>query len=294
MQKIFLRSGAQRPRWPSIRRCKLKLFKLFSAVAFFFIPFPLFSQISEEEILNLLERHELATARERINQTYRQHPNAAVAAYFRAALEEDGETANKYFQEVTTRFRGSVYAERALFRLGQYHFAEGTYNRARQYFTSLIEQYPKSSLASQASYYSAKALVIIGSLPQAREELSRCVEKYPGTWMAKFAAEDLAKLQFRDSGAGRAEKKSEAPEPKKVKGVYTIDIGSFNSREKAVSQQAAFSKAGYPTEIKEEPKGRMKIYRVLVGDFADRDRARKFADEIQKKFKVKCHVLKRG
>jgi len=257
-------------------------------------PRGVFSQISEEEILKLLERNELATARQRIGQAYRQYPNSAVAAYFYALLEDDAATANKYFQDVAARFRGTVYAERALFRLGQFHFAEGTYNRARQYFTTLIEQYPKSNLASQAGYYAAKSLFIIGTLPQAREELSRCVEKYPGTWMAKFAAEDLAKLQ--QPLAERKEKTSQPPPsaPKKPKGVYTVDIGSFNSREKAVSQQAVFSKAGYPTEIKEEPQGRKMLYKVLIGDFADRNQARKFADEIQRKFKVKCHVLKRG
>jgi tetratricopeptide (TPR) repeat protein len=272
--------------------------KLFFSILLLFLPVAIFGQISEEEILSLLERHELAIARERINQAYRQNPNSASAAYLHAMIEDEGETANKYFQEVAARFRGTVYAERALFRLGQYHFAEGTYNRARQYFTSLIEQYPQSSLASQSSYYAAKSLAIIGApagtaLPQAQEELARCVEKYPGTWIAKFAAEDLAKLQ--QPNAERKEKKTESPPaPKKPQGLYTVEIGSFNSREKAVSQQAIFSKAGYPTEIKEERKGRKMVYKVLAGDFADRDQARKFAEEMQRKFKAKCHVLKRA
>lgn len=252
-----------------------------------------FGQISEDEILSLLERQELATARVRINQAYRQYPNSAVAAYFHAMLEDDGETANKFFQEVAARFRGTIYAERALFRLGQYHFAEGTYNRARQYFTSLLEQYPRSRLASEASYYAAKSLLIIGTLPQAREELSRCLEKYPGTWIAKFAAEDLEKLQT-PVREGKDKKLTEAaPAPQKIQGLYTVEVGSFDNRQKAISQQAIFSKAGYPTAIKEEPKGRKTIYKVLVGDFADRDRARNFSDEMQRKFKVKCHVLKR-
>jgi len=272
----------------------------FVVVIGLFLPLAAFSQISEEEILTLLERHELATARERINRTYRQYPNSAVAAYFHAMLEEDGETASKYFQDVASRFAGTVYAERSLFRLGQYHFAQGTYNRGRQYFTSLIEQYPKSTLAPQASYYAAKSLVIIGTpagaaLPQAREELSRCAEKYPGTWMAKFAAEDLAHLQ-QPVAAAPKQKSSEPPPPapKKPKGIYTVEIGAFDSREKAVRQQAVFIKAGYPTEIREERQGRKIFYKVLVGDFNDRNQARKFSDELQRKYKVKSHVVKRG
>lgn len=258
----------------------------------FLLPALAFSQISEEEILTLLERQELATARARINEACRQHPNSAVAAYFRAVLEDNGESAQKYFQEVTTRFRGTVYAERALFRLGQYHFAEGTYGRARQYFTNLLEQYPHSQLAPQARYYAAKALMIIGNAPpQTREELARCAEKYPGTWMAKFAAEDLARLE---SPAIGGKTKVPEPAPPKTIGAYTVELSAFDKREKAVSQQAVFSKAGYPTQLKEERRGRKVYYKVWVGDFADRNHAQKFSEEIQRKFKVKCHVLKRG
>jgi len=272
---------------------------IFLTFLLFLLPSIILGQISEEEILALLEKHELATARERVNQAYRQHPNSAVAAYFHAMLEDEGEAANKLFHEVSTRFPNTSYAERALYRLGQYHFAAGTYSRARQYFTSLLEQYPQSSLAPQTSYYAAKALFIIGNASPAREELSRCVEKYPGTWMAKFAAEDLSgKLPNPSPPAVESKEKSKAAEPppsaaKKPKGIYSVQIGSFDKRDKAVSQQAVFSKAGYPTEIQEERKGRKMIYKVLVGDFAERNQARNFADEIQKKFKVKCHVLKR-
>ncbi|MDZ7361649.1 MAG: SPOR domain-containing protein [candidate division KSB1 bacterium] len=271
---------------------------IFVAVIELFLSLAVFGQISEEEILTLLERHELAITRERINQTYRQYPNSAVAAYFHAMLEQDGETASKYFQDIASRFPGTVYAERALFRLGQYHFAQGTYNRARQYFLSLIEQYPKSILLPQANYYAAKSLVIIGmptgvELSQAREELSRCVEKYPGTWVAKFAAEDLAKLPSLTAAPKQKPSEPPPPTPKKLKGIYTVDIGAFDSREKAAREQAVFSKAGYPTEISEERRGRKIFYKVLVGDFTDRSQARKFSDDLQRKYKVKSHVVKR-
>lgn len=254
------------------------------------LAFAAVGQISEDEIVALLERQELAAARTRINQAYRQYPNSAVAAYFHAMLEENGETANKLFQDVVTRFRGTVYAERALFRLGQYHFAEGTYNRARQYFINLLEQYPRSRLASEATYYAAKSLLIIGTLAQAQEELSQCVEKYPGTWIAKFAADDLEKLQA-PATRGK-EKKPAAPAPK-PQGLFTVEVGTFDNRQKATTHQAAFSKAGYPTAIKEESKGRKTIYKVLAGDFADRNLARNFADEMQRKFRVKCQVVKK-
>jgi tetratricopeptide (TPR) repeat protein len=250
------------------------------------LPIAAFSQISEEEILTLLEQNDLATARERVSQVYRQYPSSATAAYFHTLLQEDADTAIKFFHEITSRFRGSPYAERALFRLGQYHFANGTYNRARQYFLNLKEQYPSSNWVPQAEYYAAKALLIIGKSSPAQEELSHCVEKYPGTWMAKFATEDLAGLKTSTN--------HQASEPAQNQSApYTVQIGSFSQRENAVSQQLAFSQAGYPVVIHEKKQGRINFYQVRVGEFFDREQARKFADEIGRKFKLRCHVVKR-
>jgi tetratricopeptide (TPR) repeat protein len=254
------------------------------------LPIAAFSQISEEEILALLERQELTIARERVDRAYQQNPNSAMAAYFHALLEDDGATANQYFQDVAARFRGTVYAERALFRLAQYHFAQGTYNRARQYFTDLVTQYPNSSLASQASYYAAKSLVIIGNVSQARQELAVCAKNYPGTWVAKFAVEDLAKLQHSNT---ERNEKTAASASKKPRGFYAVEIGPFNSREKAQSQLVVFSKAGYPTEMKEERKGKKVTYKIFAGAFADRNQARKFASETRRKYKVNCHEVKK-
>jgi cell division septation protein DedD len=268
-------------RWMVMQRLSFVL--LF---AVWLIPLAALSQISEEEMLALLEKHDLKQAREKVNEVYRQYPSSATAAYFHAMFEDDAGAALKLFQEISTRFRGSSYAERALFRLGQYHFADGTYRQARQYFLNLVEQYPSSNLVSQAVYYAAKSLIIIAKSPPAQEELSQCIKKYPGTWMAKFAAEDLAKLQ------SPVNNQTSGPEKKKV-AEYAVQVGAFSRRENAASQLQTFSQSGYTAEIKEKKEGRRIYYQVLAGEFSDRDQARAFADEIERKFKVRCNVVKR-
>jgi tetratricopeptide (TPR) repeat protein len=220
-----------------------------------------FGQISEEDMLALLEKHDLKQAREKVNEVYRQYPSSATAAYFCALFEDDADAALKLFQEVSTRFRGSPYAEKALFRLGQYHFADGTYRQSRQYFLNLIAQYPTSNLASQAAYYAAKSLLIIGKSPQAQEELSQCIKKYPGTWIAKFAADDLAKLQ------SPANHQTSAPEKKRAT-QYAVQVGAYTRRENANSHLLAFSQSGYSAEIKEKQEGRRIYYQVLAGNSA--------------------------
>jgi outer membrane protein assembly factor BamD (BamD/ComL family) len=257
------------------------------ALALWLLPLAASSQIKEEDMLALLEKNDLASAREKVSQVYQKYPSSATAAYFHALFQENADTAIKLFQEISARFQNTVYAERALFRLGQYHFADGTYQRARQYFLNLLEQYPASNLAPQAAYYAAKSLLIIGNSPQIRDELSRCAEKYPGTWMANFAADDLARL--------KSPANHHASDPKKQPPVapYAVQIGAYSSRENAASQQRSFSKAGYSALIKEKNEGRRIYYQVLVGEFTDRNQARAFADEIQRKYKLRCNVVKR-
>jgi tetratricopeptide (TPR) repeat protein len=265
---------------------EMQKIRVILAIALWLLPLAALSQVREEEMLALLEKNDLASAREKVSQVYRKYPSSATAVYFHALLEENADVAIKLFQEILTRFQNTVYAERALFRLGQYHFARGTYHGARQYFLTLLEQYPASNLAPQAAYYAAKSLLIIGNSPQIREELSRCAEKYPGTWMANFAADDLAKL--------KSPANHQASDPKKPPPApYTVQIGAFANRENAVNQQRTFSQAGYTALIKEKKEGRRIYYQVFVGEFTDRNQARAFADEIQRKYKLRCNVVKR-
>ncbi len=264
----------------------MKRIRLIFLIALWLLPLAAASQVSEEDMLTLLEKNDLVAARDKVNQVYRKYPSSATAVYFNALLQENADNAVKMFQEISTRFQNTVYAERALFRLGQYHFADGTYHRARQYFLTLLEQYPASNLAPQATYYAAKSLLIIGNSPQIREELSRCADKYPGTWMANFAADDLAKLKAPANHQASNSKKSPAAP-------YTVQIGAYANRENAVSQQRSFSQAGYTALIKEKKEGRRVYYQVLVGEFSNRNQARTFADEVQRKYKLRCNVVKR-
>ncbi|MGH7597003.1 MAG: SPOR domain-containing protein [bacterium] len=264
----------------------MKKNRLILIIALWLFPLAAASQVSEEDMLALLEKNDLASAREKVSQVHRKYPSSATAAYFSALLEENADLAIKLFQEISSRFQNTVYAERALFRLGQYHFADGTYHRARQYFLTLLEQYPASNLAPQAAYYAAKSLLVIGNSPQIRDELFRCTEKYPGTWMANFAADDLAKLKSpANHQENDAKKQSAVP--------YTVQIGAYANRENAASQQRSFSQAGYTALIKEKKEGRRIYYQVLVGEFTNRNQARTFADEVQRKHKLRCNVVKR-
>jgi cell division septation protein DedD len=126
-----------------------------------------------------------------------------------------------------------------------------------------------------------------GDLAQAKAELQEIVQDSPGTWMADFAAADLA---HGTMATLEAAPKTESHEREAR---YAVQVGAFSARENAREEEKKFFKVGYKTEVRERQEGRKKSYLVWVGEFHDRDQARDFADELQKKFKTRYHVVRR-
>ena len=262
------------------------------------------SQISEPEILSLVAENQIAVAQERVRTAYQKNPNSALAAYYRALFEENADAATSSFQDVAKRFRSSEYAERALYRLGQYHFARGSYMRARQFFQELAANYPQSSWAAPGRYFAGKAAMISGETALAREELQVVAQNSAGTWMGDFAREDLARLPATAAvetapAHKAADKKSEEQpkaEAKDTRGEnlpYALQAGAFSDKGKAQILEKQLKGSGYKTEVRERKEGARKYYLVWVGTFSRREEAWQGADELKKKYGVKSHVVRR-
>lgn len=207
-------------------------------------PPAVFGQITEEEILALIAANDLVLARERVQQARRDAPSSAMSAYYSALLEDDADAAASAFIDFIKRFEDSAYADRALYRLGQYYFARGTYNRSRQYFVELVNKHANSPLAASARYQAAKALLLSNDLYGAKTELENVARQYPGTWMAKFAQEDLQQDALKSLPANAA------PPPRleeKVVTAKTETPAAPRKEEPRVEQKT-------PASNKEQPK----------------------------------------
>jgi len=266
----------------------------------FWLPQIASSQISDAEILSLLSQNQFAVAQERVLAAYQKDPNSPIAVYYRAVLEDNAEAATSSFQDVARRFKGSEYAERALYRLGQYHFARGSYLRGRQFFQELLASYPRSPQAGAAAYFAAKALMVSGQ--PAGEELQDITQKYPGTWMAEFAQEDLSKLSVvtpaateiaRGVPAKKPEEKPQQPGARQDNPRYAVQVGAFSDKQRAQELERRFKGSSYKTELHERKEATRKYYLVWVGSFSQREEAWDCANELRKKYSVKPHVVRR-
>lgn len=256
-------------------------------VAALLLPAHLRSQITEDEIKAMLAANALSAARAKVAEASRQDPASAVAAYYHALLEENGETALTRFQEVVRKFSSSPYAGRARYQIGQYYFARGSYRRAREAYLELVRWSPASELAAPAAYHAAKALAILGENATARQELTAFVQQYPQDKLAALARQDLDELPPAPPPAA-ARKATPA-----AKLSFTVQTGAFVQKSNAVAQQKRFRQAGHKAMVSEKRDGNTKYYVVWVGEFSTREQAREFAERLNRKHKVKGSVVQK-
>lgn len=239
-------------------------------------------QISEAEIVRLLAQYDLATAREKVGEIYRQRPSSAAAAYVRALLMEDAEEAAELFDELLMRFRSSEYADRATYRLAQYYFARGLYHSSHKYFMDVMRRYPQSSLFASARYFAAKAWLAVDEADSAITDLAACVRAYPDTWIATLAQEDLSHL------APENLQQTQSSHPQ-----FTVQIGAYGKRDNAIKQANKITALGYPVEVRERKQGKENLHLVWVGSFTTKEEAIRYGDQLKKRIGGSFQIARR-
>ncbi|RMD99974.1 MAG: hypothetical protein D6814_04545 [Calditrichaeota bacterium] len=248
-------------------------------------------QINEKQLLELMAKDDVATARQKVEEAVKRYPHSPVALYFQALLEVDAVRALELYKSLVKRFRSSEYAVKSLYRIGQFYFARGFYYSARKYFLDVIRTEPNSDLADKATYFAAKCLFAAGKRDSARQEFIQLKRHHPPQLLIALIDEDLATLN--SSGPDRyAAPAAQTPGINDAQtGGYTVQIGSYLREENARSQKKYFALLGYPVEIKEIKKNSATYYRVFIGRFSEKAKAKKFAQAFKQKFGLKTHIV---
>jgi outer membrane protein assembly factor BamD (BamD/ComL family) len=106
----------------------------------------------------------------------------------------NAEEAKKLFEEVITRFPGTVAAQEALIRLGNMQYDGGKYGDAIMSYGKYLSTYPKGPFRMLAGIGKAYAEEAKGELPAAEKTLSDTIEKTKNDPLAGEAYSDLARL----------------------------------------------------------------------------------------------------
>ncbi len=258
-----------------------------------FLPGQLHAQLTEKQLLDLIATQSLREARLRVNEVAARYPDSPVALYFQALLESDANKAIEKYKRITERHPESVYSVKATYRLGQFYFARGFYYSARKYFLDVVQKQAPRAMLDGARYSAAKCLYAAGKLDSARSELEALRQTTTSQLYIALIDEDLQALRERATlNAAISEGASGSHTESGTGKIYTIQIGSYQQYENALSQKKYFSLLGYPVEIRTFERGEATFYRVLIGKFSSREVADRFGRAFKKKFAMNYRIVK--
>ena len=262
--------------------------------SFSFFAIPIFAQITEKQLIDILAREPLAEARRKIDELATRHPDSPAVLYMQASITEDAQKAFERYKALAQKFPRNPYGVKAAYRIGQFYFARGFYYTARKYFQDVALAAPSPRLKDMAQYYAAKCLFAAGKRDSAKAEWQRLKQTTRSQLLLALLEDDLrafnpggtARLQSNGASAALL---SDARTPQ-----YAIQIGSFRKRENAESQKKYFGLLGYPVEIQVIERKKKPFYRVVIGQFENRDTAKKFGEAFKQKFQISYQIIKRN
>jgi hypothetical protein len=100
-------------------------------------------------MLAAVERGAIDSVRALLPELCQAYPKEAGYLYLTAITESDADQALRQYQTIVHSYPSSEWADDALLRLYQYHYAIGAYNTADQYLSRLETDYPTSPLLSE-------------------------------------------------------------------------------------------------------------------------------------------------
>ena len=195
------------------------------------------------------------------NRRDRQH-----GLWLRAILTVDPHMAGLDFQRLVLEYPGGSYSDEAMLRLGLISAGAGDLPRAAGYFRTLVTDYPRSPRRRQAEEWLSDHLVEVEEAEAAARE-----------------AEALAP-RSADAAAAAAVQEPEADSPSGAETVslrYAVQVGAFESEERARDLLAAVNASGFRARIVRVPES--PLVRVRIGAFSDRAGAAELMDQVRRR-----------
>ena len=184
--------------------------------------------------------------------------------WLRAILTVDPRMAGLDFQRLVLEYPGGSYSDEAMLRLGLISAAAEDLPRAAGYFRTLVTEYPRSPQRRQAEEWLSEHVVVV-------EEAEAAVQE------AEAAAREAeAEVREEEAEVREAAADADAPEPdvdspdraEMASPRYAVQVGAFESEERARSLLAAVNASGFRARIVRVPGSA--LVHVRIGTFLDR------------------------
>lgn len=203
--------------------------------------------------LEQIERGQEDAVKAELPTLMTNYQNHPGVLFLQAVLTTDGTEAAKIYQSIVDNFPKSEWADDALYKLYQYYYSIGLYKTADQKLDQLKREYPFSAYAADEKPPAEKKVS-----PQEQP----AVIKKPST-IGKNAA------------------------------LFTVQVGAFSTLQNAEELKTRFEHEGYSSNIFTIVKNGKKLHKVWVGEFQTQDEAKRFGEEMKKKFNLDSMVVSR-
>lgn len=254
---------------------KAFLIVLFS---FYFLPHLSIAQSKIKKLEELLSRDQLEEIQELLPKVEQQYPDHPTVLYLKGIFEKDATAAFQCFQRVMEKYKDSIYADDALYRIAQYFYAQGKFDLAQKYFSLLTRRYSYSPLKDDAQYLLCQCMIAKGKVDSAKIFLNAFIKNSPRSPFVDLAVMDLESFNSMISDEPAAGKEAGHAVFK-----YVIQVGAFSSRKNADQFAEKFKQEGHTVDIVAKKIGRKKWYAVWVGRFQTKAMATNYAEKLLKK-----------
>ena len=169
--------------------------------------------------------------------------------WLRAILSVDPGMAGLDFQRLVLEYPGGSYSDEAMLRLGLISAAAGDLPDAAGYFRTLVTDYPRSPQRRRAEEWLSEHLVAVEEAEAAAREAEAAAREAES---ADGEVETTAQEEATDVDAQEPEVDS-PDRAETVSPSYAVQVGAFESEERARSLLAAVNASGFRARIVRVP-----------------------------------------
>ncbi len=199
------------------------------------------------------------------------YPNDPLVLFFQGFVHSDPAQAVSFYKRVVTEYPTSKYADYAVFRIGQFHYFNADYLKARRYFSSLFRKFPYSDLRDDAQYLYCQSILAEGKVDSAKLFLKTFVQNARRSPFVDAAILDVESL------GGLAQDELSKPAQKKLTAEYSIQVATYKNLSDADNAMQKLSRVFPHVTTGERTLGNATYYDVLIGKFDTKAKATNYA-----------------
>lgn len=223
-------------------------------------------------VKELYREGRFAEARAKLNEITPTKSLAADLLLYHGLLELDAKKARAYLEKLIADHPESRQQYRARFIIAQLQFIEESYKETLASLRYILKAGIETGYHSPSCFWMGRCYEALSDTAKAISWYERVDEASdPASW--PLAAEALKHL-------------------KKARSIYSVQIGSFKSKESAHELAATYAEKGYETWLATTQKEDTKYYKVLIGEFDSREMAEGFLELFAEKESITYWIVK--